>query len=659
MSKLAYQPHIDGLRAVAVLSVLIYHINNTWLPGGFVGVDIFFVISGFLISGIISKAILEKNFSIKVFYNRRIKRILPVYFFVSSVSTLFALLIFFPSSLKGFADSLISSTFFVSNFYFWKSSGYFSSAIELKPLVHTWSLSVEEQFYVFWPLTLVLVYKFKTLLYKKLSLFTFVIVSLFLSYFLSDSDPEFAYYSIFTRAFELLIGAVAAIYIKDSFSESKILSYGGFLLIIISFITINKSVNFPGIIALLPCLGAVFLIVSGKSNTLPIKFLESKVAVSIGLVSYSLYMWHWPILSFARYYFVNLSNTLILSLVILMFCLSYLTRYTIEEKIIRSQLPFKQSFNFFFLLPALVFLSLAAYIHTNDGLKSRFSPEILTLIEQTYSKASICSEEQFNLTLHDECYIRESEQNSDKKPKEIRKRILLWGDSHANHFRGFFEELAKNEPFDIYEMSFPGCPPIAGIYRINRTYSQSCYSHNIKAQELLLRGEKFDYVALAANWQNYPKASNLADDENKEISIENSERAFYSNLRQQLELFSQKGIKVIFLNSVPNFTKNASQCQLKNFVFGHPEERSCQRPVEEIKEDRIDYDLFINKNVRSLDNVYVLDFVDFFCRQGVCKTYIDGGMMYRDQNHITEFASKQLYKKYFGSKKTLKSMIDE
>lgn len=653
MTKLAYQPHIDGLRAIAVLSVLIYHIDNSWLPGGFVGVDIFFVISGFLITRIISNAILANKFSIKVFYNRRIKRILPVYFLVSSVSIIFAMLIFFPRDLNGFADSLLSSTFFVSNFYFWQSSGYFSSAIELKPLVHTWSLSVEEQFYVFWPLTLILVYKFKKPSYKKFSFFVFFTVSLILSYILSKSDPEFAYYSIFTRVFELLIGAIAAIYVKDSMSGSKALSYSGFILIIVSFIVIDKYSNFPGIIALLPCIGAVFLMISGKSNTLPIKLLESKLAVSIGLVSYSLYMWHWPILAFARYYFTNLSNMIVFFLVALMFGLSYLTRYTIEEKVMRSQLSFKQSFSFLFLLPALAFLAVASYIHLNDGLKSRFSPEILTLIEQTQSGVSKCSRERFELTFDEECYIKSPLETPEKK------KILLWGDSHANHFRGFFEEVAKNEPIDIYEMSFPGCPPIAGIYRINRAYSETCYSHNIKIQELLLAREKFDYVALAANWANYPKAANLADVENKEISIMNSKRAFYDNLSMQLRLFSQRGIKVIYLNSVPNFKNNASQCQIKNLAFGYPEEKHCQRPVQEIKQLREYYDEFVTNTIRPLDNVFVLDFVDYFCRHGSCKAFIDGNMMYSDQNHITEHASKSLYQEFFDSEKNLQTMLEE
>jgi len=649
MSNLSYQPHIDGLRAIAVLSVLIYHIDNNWLPGGFVGVDIFFVISGYLITNIITKSISEGTFSLKVFYTRRIKRILPVYFLVSSVSIVFSWLLFFPKDLIDFANSLLSSTFFVSNFYFWKTSGYFSSSIELKPLVHTWSLSVEEQFYVFWPLTLLVISQFKKPNLKKSSFALFIFISLLLSYVLSISDPVFAYYSIVTRGFELLIGAIAAIYIKDSFSRSKFMSYFGALLIFSSFILINKRQHFPGVIALIPCIGAILIIITAQSNTWVTWLLKTKAMVSIGLISYSLYMWHWPILAFAKYYFTYLNTNHIFSLVILIFLLSYLTRYTVEQKIIKAKFGFKKSFISLFLLPACVFLIIATYINFNDGVPSRFTVNDLKLIEQTYSKNHNCSRERFDLSFEKECLI---------KSKEVKKKkILLWGDSHANHFSAFFEEAAKNEAVDIYKMSFPGCPPIAGIYRINRTYSQSCYLHNFRVQEHLLTTNDFDYVALAANWANYPLGANLADDANKERSLSNSKRAFYTNLQKQLQLFSEKGLKVIYLNSVPNFKNNASQCQLKYFVFGHPEEKFCERHFDQLKQDRIIYNKFLIDEVFPLENTYVLDFVDFLCKDNICKTYVEGGMMYKDQNHLSDYAAKQLYIRTFTRGNTLLGML--
>jgi hypothetical protein len=293
----------------------------------------------------------------------------------------------------------------------------------------------------------------------------------------------------------------------------------------------------------------------------------------------------------------------------------------------------------------------ATYIIFNAGVPNRFSAEEQVLIEQTYSNRHTCSKERFILDFDEECFIKSFKTN--------KKKILLWGDSHANHFSGFFEEVANHEAIDVYKMSFPGCPPIAGVYRINRTYSKSCYMHNLRVQELLLNTNKFDYVALAANWSNYPLGANLADDVDKEISISNSKRAFYSNLQKQLELFSNKGIKVIFLDSVPNFKSNASQCQLKNIIFGYPKQQFCERSLMAIKKERMDYEYFIKNVISSSNNIFVLDFMDFFCRKGVCKTLFDGEMMYRDQNHITDSASRSLYQRTFKDGRTLLAVLND
>jgi len=594
-----------------------------------------------LITKIITKSIGDNNFSIKDFYCRRIKRILPVYFLVSSTSLLFAWLLFFPKDLIEFANSLLSSTFFYSNFYFWKTSGYFSSAIELKPLVHTWSLSVEEQFYVFWPLVLMIIYKFKREYLKHALILSFVIISILFSYFLSKYEPVFAYYSIFTRAFELGIGAITAIYAGVRFSDSKVCSYLGAILILLSLIVIDKQDSFPGIIAIFPCLGAALIIVSGKSNTLVVKALEMKIAVSIGLVSYSLYMWHWPILAFAKYYYTNLNYTQLGVLFVVMLLLSYLTRYTIEKKFISSKMGFKQSFTVLFALPALIFSIVIIYINLSQGVTSRFSESEIKMVEETYSREHGCSKERHTLELEDECYI--------KSPKKAEMQVLLWGDSHANHFKGFFEEAVQYEDVDIYKMSFPGCPPISGIYRINRSYSNTCYKHNIRVMDMLQNTKTFDAVVLAANWVNYPLNDSIADDKNMERSVNNSHRAFYENLEKQIAQLSDRGLNIIILNAVPNFDNNASQCQLKNLFFGYPEQNTCVRPVEEVNKRRESLNRFLDKML-AVPNVTIYDFQNTICKDGTCKSTIDNHFIYSDFNHLSDFGSKYLYKKIFLEK---------
>jgi peptidoglycan/LPS O-acetylase OafA/YrhL len=648
MSNIKYHPHIDGLRAVAVLSVFIFHIENSLLPGGFIGVDIFFVISGYLITSILKRSLQNETYSIKEFYKKRIKRVLPVYYLVAITSFIFAWFIHLPKDFVSFSDSLIASTLFVSNFYFWLTSNYFSGAIELKPLVHTWSLSVEEQFYIFWPLLLAFFFKAnkKILIVLCVSIFA---ISLSASYVFSNTHPSFAYYSIVTRAFELMLGAIAALfYIEKTAMQSRMLSYIGFILITYALIVTSKYDSFPGVIALIPCIGTVFIIVSGSVKTIPIRLLESKLLVYIGLISYSLYMWHWPLLSFARYYYTELTSYQIILIVGVIFLISYLSRTYIEQRVIKSPLNFKKSICYFFLVPSVLIIVAATSIKLDMGKENRFTQEENRLISQTYSSAHDCSKERFNLDFEDKCYIK-----SQLSTEKGNKSILLWGDSHVEHFQVFFQLLADKESVDIYQMSFPGCPPISGVYRINRSYSNSCYEHNKRVLNFLLNNNQFDYVALAANWQNYAQGSNLADDLDKTISIENSARAFEVNLAEQLSQLSARNIKIIYLNSVPNFESNAAQCVLKNKIFGYPEASTCVTERKNVNKRRESYNEFLHTYVIPNNNILFLDFINDICDDKYCSPYIDGNIMYRDQNHLSNIGSQYLFNKvdthYFSS----------
>jgi hypothetical protein len=334
-----------------------------------------------------------------------------------------------------------------------------------------------------------------------------------------------------------------------------------------------------------------------------------------------------------------------------MFSLSYITRYTIEQKIMHAKFGLGKSLGYIFIAPALIFLLIVTYINFNNGVTNRFSAGELALIEQTYPRDHTCSKEWISLDFENNCFIESTKGNKQK--------ILLWGDSHANHFTGFFEEVAKKEAFDIDIISFPGCPPIAGVYRINRTYSESCYLHNQRVQKLLLKKNKFDYVALAANWANYPLGPHLADNNNKDMSTANSERAFYSNMKKQLKLFSDNGIKVIYLNSVPNFKNNANQCQLKNLIFDYPEEEYCKRKTTDLEQHRLIYDEFVKDEMTSLNDVFILDFVGLFCENEICAPSIDGELIYSDSNHISDHGSRVLYNKTFKEGNTLLRMLND
>ena len=296
-----YRPDIDGLRAIAVGSVILFHLG--YLNGGFVGVDIFFVISGFLITSILKRELENDQFSIAAFYERRIRRIFPALLFVFTVTTALGCIYLFPGELKEYARSLLAALLSASNFFFWQQSGYFDAPSSTKPLLHTWSLAVEEQFYLFFPLLLARIYR-KAPRRLPAVLWTLAGFSLVLCISITPDAPDLAFYWPITRMWELLVGSLLAI------SDLRLLrrawlrnlsSCLGLLMILVSLMEFTPRIAFPGYAALLPCLGAGLLIASDSyGQTVPGRLLSFKPLVYVGLISYSLYLWHWPLIVFAN-----------------------------------------------------------------------------------------------------------------------------------------------------------------------------------------------------------------------------------------------------------------------------------------------------------------------------------------------------------------------
>ncbi|MEG0243197.1 MAG: acyltransferase, partial [Pseudomonas sp.] len=302
---LAYRPDIDGLRALAVLAVTIFHFNKQWLPGGFVGVDVFFVISGFLITGIIYGQ--RSDFSFGDFYGRRVRRILPAAAFVTVVTMIAGSFLLLPDDVKALSESAIGATLSAANIYYWLflDTGYFAASSDTVPLLHMWSLGVEEQFYMIWPALMIIAMKIGG---KRLLAATAVILAIasfaVSEYFLAR-DPSFAYYMLPSRAGELLIGALLFLW-KDSRSISaataNVAGLVGMIMVVGALFLLDEKKGFPGVRSIIPSVGAALLILSGinQANALS-KLLGNPVARYIGLRSFSLYLWHWPVLAFYRY----------------------------------------------------------------------------------------------------------------------------------------------------------------------------------------------------------------------------------------------------------------------------------------------------------------------------------------------------------------------
>ncbi len=378
-----YRREIDGLRALAVLPVILFHADFNLFGGGYIGVDIFFVISGYLITTIILAELEQGNFSIISFYERRARRILPALFFVMAISIPFAWILLPPFDLNSFSKSLISVPLFVSNFFFWKDGGYFETASELKPLLHTWSLAVEEQYYLFFPIFLIFLWKLGRR-WALLQIYLIAIVSLLIAQLGSIYKPIPNFLLLPTRAWELAIGALVAFYISNkklmilSSSIKQILSLFGIILIAISIFVFNKQTPFPSFYAIVPTVGTALILLFASQENITGKILSGKIIVYMGLISYSSYLWHQPILAFSRYYFSSISNTLMFALVIFILLISFLSWHLIERPFRNKDIFSRKSIFLLSIFLSLFFISFGYASYKVFGSSSNFGSEAQT-----------------------------------------------------------------------------------------------------------------------------------------------------------------------------------------------------------------------------------------------------------------------------------------
>ena len=345
-----HRREIDGLRALAVLPVILFHAGFELFSGGFVGVDVFFAISGYLITTIILAELEQEKFSIVNFYERRARRILPALFLVMLVCIPFAWVLLTPADLNSFAKSLVAVPLFVSNIFFWRDGEYFETTAKLRPLLHTWSLAVEEQFYVLFPLFLMFFWK----LGKRKILITLgfiFLASVTLAQWGAYAKPNASFYLLPTRGWELLIGAFAALYLskanRKEFSKglSDFLGWLGVALILYAVFFFSNAIPSPSLYSLIPTIGTVLFILFATQQTTVGKFVGNNLFVGVGLISYSSYLWHQPVFAFARHLFKDLDQLLILLLVSLVFAISYFSWRFIEQPF-RSKARFNRTFVF-------------------------------------------------------------------------------------------------------------------------------------------------------------------------------------------------------------------------------------------------------------------------------------------------------------------------
>ena len=649
--KPTYRPEIDGLRAIAVSAVIIYHAQITTFgsqpfKGGFIGVDIFFVISGYLITSIILKELVTTDsFSFKHFYERRIRRILPALLFVMLTSLPFAWMYLLPSDLIDFSKSILYSLGFSSNFYFHYSGQVYGATDGLlKPFLHTWSLSVEEQFYILFPIVLLVTFKFfrKNLIYILIIGF---IVSLGLAEWTSRNYPSASFYFIHARIWELLAGSILAYFEVTKGHRSKnqllnsILPTIGLLLIIHSIIFFDDSIFHPSFYSLSPIIGVCLIIWFSNKNELITKILSTKLFVGVGLISYSLYLWHYPIFAFARTTHVfkdNFIKELSSGLIILF--LSILTYYLFER-------PARNKKNKFKVIISLIMISISVLIIFNfttiqkDGYKNRFYfSKIYSLDKLSYTEESKNFEIDYNYDNYDN-----------------RKNVLIIGNSHGEDILNILSKTnLKNKIY--FNLTSPKARKDDYNYQISYFYD-------------FLTEKKAIIDFYDGNFFNHLKKQY----ENTDLIIFSTK--YQSNdlkvLDDLIKKIKQDKKKIIIFDNALEQTTNRFN-RLDYYIYKHKRfpEKNILNNIEEKMFEDLKNEKDINKKIKLIakrNNIFLIEREKIFCNfdKKRCPSVTEEGYkIYYDYAHISDkgadfFAriieKDELFLKYLNSSLDLSS----
>jgi peptidoglycan/LPS O-acetylase OafA/YrhL len=499
-----YRREIDGLRALAVVPVILFHAGIEGFGGGFVGVDVFFVISGYLITSIIANELQSGTFSIARFYERRARRILPALFVVMLACLPFAWFWLQPAEARDFAQSLVAVPLFASNFLFWSESGYFDTAAEFKPLLHTWSLAVEEQYYVVFPLLLMLVWRLGRKGVWAL-LAAIAIASLMLAHWGTSAEPVATFYLLPARGWELLIGALVALYLnapKRPVHPAGVDQIGallGVVLVLYSIVAFDKATPFPSFYALIPTIGTALLILCAGERTLVGRLLSRPLLVGIGLVSYSAYLWHQPMFAFARQTSPGEPSRVLLgALAACSLALAFLTWKYVESPF-RDRKRFDRRFIFSAsALASMFFIAVGLIGHVKGGFPDRLPAAArvdgaeLPRIDNGWCFYSI--DALGTLTPGPrglECMLGD---------KAGDRHGLLFGDSHGGHYEPLWDLAGKEARSTIHAVTTNYChPSVRDDFpgpRTDRSFEQCRFNRKYLLDSL----SKYDFAVFAGSW---------------------------------------------------------------------------------------------------------------------------------------------------------------
>ena len=626
-----YRRDIDGLRAIAVLSVVGFHAFPDWIHGGFIGVDIFFVISGYLISYQIFTGLLNNNFSVLNFYERRIRRIFPALITVLFASLIMGWFFLLPDEFSALARNVLAGATFTSNFLLWSEAGYFDVAAISKPLLHLWSLGIEEQFYILWPLALLAINSKSLSIQKTL---IWVIVFSFLSnIFLLFFNPIADFYSPISRFWELLFGAaIAWMHIQRSSSKwpsakiSNWLSVVASTFLVFGLFAINRDSLFPGFWALIPVIAAVLYIISGPNAFINRRVLSCQFLVGIGLISYPLYLWHWILLSFMQLIEENAWAVFELRLgVLLLSAILASITYFVIEKPLRHGAHLRLKVYLLILgMGAMILLALSVILSQGFPMRSMGKLNIQHSGDIGYVEFDRYLEDNFYPCLPDS--IRQGSSDAGNQSKRCFQskqgeapQIAIIGDSHAEAlFIGIAEAVTEKNVVYYNRDALP----LLGAPEYESSFNYVLNSPNI------------DTVILAAYWTMRLKQNRLPF----EVALANT-----------IEKLQGSGKRVILFDDVPAFLFSPKRCKYSGMVGGSICSQS--RTVHDVK--KLLYAGTFNNLKNKYPDTIRIDPSIYFCGADSCSMEANGKLLYRDTHHLNIFGSQNLGLSLFDAKGNL------
>ena len=640
-----YRKEIDGLRGIAIIPVILYHLNIPFFSGGYIGVDIFFVISGFLITSIIHNNIKEKKFSLLDFYERRLRRIIPILYLILILSIPFTLINFIEVDSRNFFESLFAVITFSSNFLFWLEEGeYFTRENSLKPLLHTWSLSIEMQFYIIFPLIIIIlekVKKLKIMIISSTCFFSFLIAN-----WLSLVNPDASFYLSLTRIWELLLGSLCAllrISRNKVKSKSEYICYISLIIIFLSVFFFNDKTLHPSFFSLFPVLATCFLILFSEESNSFKRILQFGPLVVVGLISYSLYILHFPMIAFLKYLDISISTNIIFVFLICLFLVSYFSWVYIETPCRKKNKISKKTFLrlYFFLSIILAAAGLSGHFlikdKTDDFVNKQFdSPRFL-----------------------------------------IKKSIMVLGDSHAGHYVwGLKQYFGENK---VDDFSSNGCIPFIDFDRVDSRFKEGvCPKEMNLALEKFAKEQKYEILIMSNMGPVYLDGTTFKNKGEARVkglkltlknfdNVDDNWKLFEIGMRNTFDFLSnlETEKKVFYVVDIPELGLTERQCDVNgktltfknfNFILKKPNFKNCFVKEKEYLSRSKRFNDLVNNIGADYPKIKIINTSNFLCKNEVCKGIEDNHKLYKDADHLSKFGS--LYISKFISDEIMKSYRD-